>query len=161
MGYELRVKKMPKVPYFRQKRDYSCGPASLRMILSYFGLEIDEEKLIELCGTSRLGTSRFQIVEAATKVKFRADTFAELTMEQIYDILEANLPIIALIDPGKIYGGISGIGHFVVILGRMDNKVVYHDPVMGQNLVTEEEIFFQAWQGSNFRGVRIWKSTER
>ena len=84
-----------------------------------------------------------------------------MTMEQVCDILEANLPIIALIDPGKIYGGISGIGHFVVILGRMDNKVIYHDPVMGQNLVTEEEIFFQAWQESNFRGVRIWKSTER
>ncbi len=66
----MRVKKMPKVPYFRQKRDYSCGPASLRMILSCFDLEIDEEKLIELCGTNRLGTSRFQIVEAATKLKF-------------------------------------------------------------------------------------------
>ena len=68
---------------------------------------------------------------------------------------------LALVDPGKIYGGISGIGHFVVIVGRMKNKVVYHDPVMGQNLVTEEEIFFQAWQEFNFRGVRIWKSTER
>ena len=152
---------MLKVPYFRQKRDYSCGPASLRMILSYFGLEVGEEKLIELCGTNRLGTSRFQIVEAATKLKFRADTFAELTMEQICDILEANLPIIALIDAGRIYGGISGIGHFVVIVGRMESKVVYHDPVMGQNLVTEEEIFFQAWQEFKFRGVKIWKSTER
>lgn len=50
---------MLKVPYFRQKRDYSRGPASLRMILSYFGLEVGEEKLIELCGTNRLGTSRF------------------------------------------------------------------------------------------------------
>ena len=43
----------------------------------------------------------------------------------------------------------------------MKNKVVYHDPVMGQNLVTEEEIFFQAWQEFKFRGVKIWKSTER
>jgi ABC-type bacteriocin/lantibiotic exporter with double-glycine peptidase domain len=34
-----------KVPYFKQTLEYSCFPASVKMVLSYYGLEFDEVEL--------------------------------------------------------------------------------------------------------------------
>lgn len=36
---------MLKIPYFKQNRDYTCGPACLRMVLAYYGIQQDEVTL--------------------------------------------------------------------------------------------------------------------
>ena len=36
---------MIKLPYFHQKKDYTCGPASLRMVFNFFGLKTNEEEV--------------------------------------------------------------------------------------------------------------------
>lgn len=64
---------MLTVPYFRQNRDYTCGPVCLRMVLAYWGYETDEVSLSMLCGTDLFGTSAKQIVGAAQRLGFQCE----------------------------------------------------------------------------------------
>jgi ABC-type bacteriocin/lantibiotic exporter with double-glycine peptidase domain len=150
------VRQMITVPYYKQEKPYSCGPACLRMVLEYLGLKFTENELIQICGTTRLGTAYFRIGEVAESLNFEAETFSQIEREGLDRLLEEG-PVIALMDPSKLYGGISGIGHFVVIIGKEERQVVYHNPIMGEALKINAERFFQAWQEFDLRGVRIWK----
>ena len=44
------------VPHYLQSDDSTCGPASLRMVMAYYGLQVSEEDLAAACGhTYELG----------------------------------------------------------------------------------------------------------
>jgi hypothetical protein len=40
--------KIVEVPYHKQNRDYTCGPACARMVLEYYGIYQDEVRLSSL-----------------------------------------------------------------------------------------------------------------
>ena len=52
-----------------------------------------------------------------------------------------------MIDPSPIYGGIAGFGHFIIIVGMENNKILYHDPDIhdGDFKVCEVDKFLNAW----------------
>ena len=57
---------------FRQKPGY-CGPASLKMVLGFFGIKITEKKLVEISGcTKSRGIGAEGLVRAAQELGFRA-----------------------------------------------------------------------------------------
>ncbi|QDF15393.1 lysin A, protease C39 domain [Gordonia phage Mollymur] len=52
--------------YHVQRTGYTCGPSALRMVLSTFGLDITEQRLAALCGTTSDGTADINnIIRAA------------------------------------------------------------------------------------------------
>ncbi|MEK6893462.1 MAG: peptidase C39 family protein [Nanoarchaeota archaeon] len=62
---------MNKVPYYHQHTEYSCGPASLSMVLEFFGVEEREEKLRKLEHTTRKdGTKHRYMILCARKEGF-------------------------------------------------------------------------------------------
>jgi len=131
------------------------------MVLEYWGLAVSEDELVELSETTELGTDRFKLVEAALKVGLEADTFLGISLEEVDKAIRDGLPIIALIDPSELYGGIAGVGHFVVIIGLKKDAVFYHDPAMGDHLSIARETFERAWREFDCRGIRVWKPTKR
>lgn len=50
---------------YKSIKNYTTGPASLRYLFKYYGIEIDETKLIELTSTNVLGT-KFENLKKAT-----------------------------------------------------------------------------------------------
>lgn len=149
-----------RIPYFRQELPYSCGPACLKMVLVSFGLVFEESKLRERCGTTSLGTSLFDLADAARGVGLDAEVLIGPTEMKRWR-RSRKRAVIALLDASVLYGGIGPSGHFVVIITLRRGEVIYHDPAMGQNLHADERSFFEAWQAFDFRGVRIWRSTRR
>lgn len=135
------------VPHFKQEKWYTCGPACLRMLLAYFDVIASEEELEEACGTTELGTTPIQIPEGAYKFGMDALAIRNAGIEDLKTNLEKGLPIIVLIDPSHIYGGIAGFGHFILIVGMENNKVIYHDPGIsdGDFRGCEVEKFLKAW----------------
>ncbi|HDP98544.1 MAG TPA: hypothetical protein ENN22_05085 [bacterium] len=150
------MKKKNGIKYFRQTTSYSCGPACLRMILSSFGKNIDENKLIDLCGTTLFGTTCNQIRDVATNLGYQSKSFKELEESNITNFMNESVPLIALIEPSELYGGMPS-GHFVVVLAIEEEVIIYHDPIMGKNLSTDINTFLNAWHKFKFRGVKIWK----
>jgi len=52
-----KIKQMIKLKPFRETPGL-CGPASLKMILDYYGVSVSEEDLAKVCGASKeKGTS--------------------------------------------------------------------------------------------------------
>ncbi len=136
-----------KVPYFRQEKWFTCGPACLRMIFAYLGIDVTEKVLETTCETTELGTIPTQISTGAAKLGVESIATKNADLEDIRRNLEDRLPVIVLIDPSYIYGGIAGFGHFIVVLGVEEGEVIYHDPDVsdGEFRRCEIEKFLNAW----------------
>ena len=117
------------------------------MVCVYHEVNKEEEELVELCETTELGTTPSYIGIAALKLGLEATTYKNAKLERIKILLNENIPVIVLIDPAYLYGGIEGFGHFVVVLGLEENKVIYHDPDVpnGEYKECEVENFVHAW----------------
>ena len=55
------------VPYFKQDTDYTCGPASLQMVLAYFGIRESEEALADYEQILREATKEVEEILATIK----------------------------------------------------------------------------------------------
>ena len=150
------MKDKKNIKYYRQETSYSCGPACLRMVLSLFDVVMNEPELIDLCETDLFGTTCEQIIEAAKKLGFHAEKFKETSKINTTKLLSAKLPLIALVDASKLYGGIP-LGHFVVIVRIENSTIIYHDPIIGEKLTVDLVDFLDAWENCSFRGVSIWR----
>jgi len=150
-----------KIPYFRQEKNTTCGVASVRMVLAFHGKQISEFELEEICETSWLGNTCGEIVLGIKKLGFEAEEIDNVTAKHLLSLLREKYPLIALLDPAVLYGGLEGFGHFVVIIGIEDDKIHYHDPDLDRDLTRDMADFMKAWKKFSFKGVRIWKSTKK
>lgn len=149
------------VPYFKQEKSTTCGPACLRMILASEGMDYSENELEFTCETGWLGNTCEEIAKGVKKLGFESEVIENITIEDLKELVKNKYPIIALLSPSILYGGIVGFGHFVVIIGLDEEKIYYHDPAIEKDLSKGIDIFFDAWGKYSFKGVRVWKSTKR
>ncbi|HEY9205132.1 MAG TPA: C39 family peptidase [Candidatus Methanoperedens sp.] len=146
-----------KVPYFKQESWYACGPACMRMVLAYFGFIKTEKEVMEACGTTELGTTSTQISTAFQKFGIKASSVKNANIEDLKHEINEGRPVIVLVDPSHIYGGISGFGHFIVIVGFKDEEIIYHDPdePHGESIKCELEAFLMAWNATRCWMIKI------
>lgn len=149
------------VPYFRQEDDTHCGVACVRMVLSFYGIEVAEYESAELCETGWLGNTCGELVQGTIKYGLEAEALENITRDYLFSLVKDNSPLIVLLDPAVLYGGIEGFGHFVVVTGHEGNRILYNDPDMDRDLMRDADEFFRAWEPFSFKGVRIWKSTKK
>ena len=81
----------------RQITDYSCGASALRIVLNYWGRDVDEAQLMELLHTnSEVGTNPEDIVNGACSLGFDAQVVENLTLDQLERLTADGNPVIAL-----------------------------------------------------------------
>lgn len=149
------------IPYHRQEKTTTCGPACVRMVVAYNGTVISESELEEVCETSWLGNTCEELASGANKLGYEAVVMENMTLDDLEDSLKADIPIVALLDPAVLYDGVQGFGHFVVINGLTENAVCYHDPDLEKDLSKNTQVFLRAWARYSFRGLKLWKSTKK
>ncbi len=142
-----------RVPYFKQESWYTCGPACLRMVLAFFGITRTESEVKAACGTTELGTTTMQISSAAQKFNLKAFSVKNANIDDIKQEIKEGRPVIVLVDPSYLYGGISGFGHFIVVVGFTNIGIIYHDPDIpdGESMLCNLETFGSAWNA-----MRCW-----
>ena len=150
-----------QIPYHRQEKSTTCGPACVRMVTEYIGMKLSEMELEEGCETSWLGNTCEELAAGVQKMGFSAEIIENFTKEHLQEIIQSGTPIVALLDPAVLYGGVQGFGHFVVITSVEADTIYYHDPDMGPGLAKNRDLFFNAWEKFSYKGVRIWRSTKR
>lgn len=148
-----------EVPYYKQQEWYTCGPACLRMLLKNLGTSAPEEDVAKACGTTELGTTPLQLVKGSKVFGFDADALKHEGIDDLKYILENGNPVMVLLDPGILYGGIQGFGHFVVITGFDNNNIIYHYPDIpdGQDVKCSIERFMQAWSALKCWVIKLQK----
>ncbi len=136
-----------------------CGPASLKIILSYYGIEEDEGKLAKLCFTDKnLGTNDISLKKTAESFGFKVTIKNNSTFKDIEEWLNKGVPVIVnWFTRGRSDYTDEDVpdGHYSVVYG-LDNKYIYlQDPEIGKSRRIEKEIFMSVW--FDFTGEYITK----
>ncbi len=114
------------VSHFEQEENYTCGPASLRIVLDYLGRRATERQLVKLSKTgSEHGTDPDDLVAAARTLRYKVRWHEHWTVRSVIRTLKAGLPVIANHQQTRK----KGDGHYAVIIGYTKHgEFVLSDP---------------------------------
>lgn len=126
-----------------------CGPASLKIVLSYYGVDKEEKELAELCGTKNdLGTDDKGIRRAAESLGFTVDIQNESSFEDIEKWLDKDVPVIVnWFTRGRTDYTDSDVsdGHYSVVCGLDEDYIYLQDPEIGGVRKLDREDFMTVW----------------
>ena len=123
------------LPLIRQNEAAECGLASLAMVAGYYGFQADLATLRRRYATGMQGMTLRHVIDVATKLEF-ATRPIKVPLEMIDQV---KLPAILHWD----------MNHFVVLKSVGKNKMVVHDPALGERSYTHEEF------SDHFTGVAL------
>ena len=123
------------VPFFWQDTKYTCGPASLQMVLSFLGDFKSEFSLAKAVHVSKeSGTKHSSMIEVACREGFFCYVNSQSTVNEIKHFLALGFPVILdYTEPS------SDEGHYAVVVAiarggfLMKEKVYLNDPWHGAN----------------------------
>jgi predicted double-glycine peptidase len=135
------------VPYYAQKRDYTCGPACLKMVLDYLGVESHQEILGRMAQSNEdVGTNYQGMVDAVRFHYRRSFVKKGASIEDIRHFLDMHLPIIV-----NWYLNKEKVGHFSVVVGISDKFITLNDPFNGERIRKSIDKFLEVWHDSTGR----------
>ncbi len=125
----MSIKKIKKT-FILQQDQSDCGVACLKSLVNFYDGEIKLEKLRELSGTSKQGTTLLGLYQAANSIGFDA----EGNEADIQSIIDHGTPLIlhVLID--------KKLQHYVVCYGFENNQFIIGDPAKGVVFYTKEAL---------------------
>jgi ABC-type bacteriocin/lantibiotic exporter with double-glycine peptidase domain len=129
------------VPYVRQE-PYSCGPASLEMILEYYGLfGIDQYMIGKDIIQDGVGTTSDQLIAKAKEYGFYAAR-GSCQFEGMLSIIAEGKPLMA-----RIINSAGTNGHIIVVTGYdISEQLVYiNDPAQRDNTSMTFDEFKSRW----------------
>lgn len=118
------------VPHHKQIGTYNCLPACIRMVLHYHGELLAEDRLVQLLGTTPMGTPGSRLLRLQSP-RWQV-TYTPLTLPLIFDYLEKGLPVIALVQTIFLDYWQADLAHAVVIVGYDQDVIWLHDPAFIQ-----------------------------
>jgi ABC-type bacteriocin/lantibiotic exporter with double-glycine peptidase domain len=123
---------------FKQSEGY-CGPASLKMFLSLYGINKSEDYLAKLAKADRKkGCSGKNMVNAAKKLGFNAYLKKHSSIKELKKLAKRNPVIVAWKSPEEG-------GHYSVVMGFEKNKILLADPHFGKIKKHEVKWFDKKW----------------
>ena len=129
------------VPHYLQSDDSTCGPASLRMVMAYYGLQVSEEDLAAACGhTYELGCRSEDMACAAQGMGFDVHLKNNSTVEELSRLVNAGAPVIV-----DWFCGDPPEGHSSVVIGVSDKNIYILDPFLEEMRVVAKEDFRRCW----------------
>jgi len=140
---------LPVKPFQETLHQSMCGPASLKMVFDYYGIEKSELELAKLAGTTDdLGTDDQGIKKAAEELGFKVEIKNNSTFKDIQGWLDKKVPVIVnWFTRGRADYEDSEVadGHYSVVV-RLDQEFIYiQDPEIGKLRKIEKEDFMKVW----------------
>jgi ABC-type bacteriocin/lantibiotic exporter with double-glycine peptidase domain len=133
-------------PYYMQETEYSCGAASMRMVLAYFGIDKSEAQVRKLLGTRPDGGTYFAgFLNAAKKLKLKYVSEENSSITHLEPLLKGGYQIIVC-----YYDVKDKTDHYAVVKKIDAEKIHFFDPWYGA---------YHNYSKAYFR--KIWHSRER
>lgn len=137
-----------------------CGPASLKIVLSYYGVEKSEEELAILCNTSKdLGTDDESLKKAAELLGFDVEVKNFTNYNEIESWLKRGVPVIVdWFTRGRADYTDSDMpdGHYSVVMGLDQNNIYLQDPELGKMRIINREEFMRVWFDFTKERIESW-----
>ncbi|HBE90814.1 MAG: hypothetical protein A3E37_02905 [Candidatus Andersenbacteria bacterium RIFCSPHIGHO2_12_FULL_46_9] len=137
-----------------------CGPASLKMVLAYYGVEKTEAEVAKECGRDPdLGTDDKSIKKAAERYGFKVEIQKEASFEDIQLWLDKKVPVIVdWFTRGRADYGDSEVpdGHYSVVVGLDKDNIYLQDPEIGKLRTLERSDFMKVWFDFTGENINSW-----
>lgn len=141
-----------EVPYYKQSTVYTCGPASLQMVLAYYGYQDSEENLLKLLNTSSQdGTWRVRMYETAVNLGFHCYVNNEASLSEIDFFLDLGIPLII-----RFIETDNDEDHYGVIVGSTHSSLKIHDPWSGPEIELSKKDFENRWICYEIGNCKRW-----
>jgi ABC-type bacteriocin/lantibiotic exporter with double-glycine peptidase domain len=152
------MKKMLKTKPFQEILNASmCGPASLKIVLDYYGLKKSEKGLAKLCKVNKdLGVDDKIIKRVAEQLGFKVVVKNNSNFKDIEKWLDKKVPVIVnWFTKGRLDYPESEVadGHYSVVAGLEDKYIYLQDPEIGKIRKLKRDYFMRVW--FDFKGNYI------
>lgn len=138
-----------KVEGFQETlHDSMCGPASLKIVLGYLGVEKEEQELAVLVGKTDLGTNDAGIKQAAESLGFNVVIKNESSFADLQEWLNKGIPpIVNWFTRGRSDYTDSEVadGHYSVVSGLDESNIYLQDPETGKERIIKRADFMRVW----------------
>ncbi len=130
---------MIKIKPVRQKPGY-CGPASLRMVLAYYGVRASEQELGRLAHTTaRHGTTAERLVRVARELGFEAYLKDRVSLAELRRlVVERKIPVI-------VNWFSEDDGHYSVVAHLDQHYIHLNDPELKRVRKMDLRTFRRVW----------------
>jgi len=149
---------MLKIKPFQEKLNCSyCGPATLKILLNYYGIEKSERELANMSGWDKdLGIDDKGIRRAAESLGLKVEIKNNSNYKDIQKWLDKGIPVIInWFTRGRndYPESETADGHYSVVAG-LDNRFIYlQDPEIGRMRKIKRYDFMRVW--FDFKGDYI------
>jgi len=139
-----------EVPYASQKHAYWCGPASLTIVLKYWGLNVTQEEIAAQTYNPETKLTNISIMKSyPLRCGFRSEELNG-SIDCLRKWIRKGCPIIVLqkLSLQDVYG------HYRVVVGYDNEKdlVMTFDPILGPNYNMTYSEFAELWMpGTTFQ----------
>ena len=138
-----------------QQKDAWCGPAALSYVMDRQGISVSQSELAKKLHTNEDGTDENDIIRVAHEYGFRTVFMEGVDPDGILNDLtryvqNQNFPIVDYIMGDNLYDD----GHFSVITGITNWKIVLWNPQLGREEVRSRKGFIKNWIGEGSQGHR-------
>jgi predicted double-glycine peptidase len=110
------------------------------MILNFYGLKKSEKEIAKLIGATRKnGCTPEQILIGVEKLGFNSYYKKNSNVNELKDLLDKNIPVI-------IYWTKNKEGHYSVVCGIENDKILVADPRMKKKIFLGSKDFLERWK---------------
>jgi ABC-type bacteriocin/lantibiotic exporter with double-glycine peptidase domain len=129
---------MIKIKPFKQTPGL-CGPASLKMVLGYYGVSVSESEIAKAAGaTKEKGVSAKGLMKAARRFGFNPYFKENSSLKDLEYFMRKKTPVI-------VDWFSEDDGHYSVVVDINRKNVVILDPSSGKRKVFPRETFYRIW----------------
>ena len=151
-------KKILKLKPFQETPNAGmCGPASIKIVLNYYGIDLEEKELAKLAGWNKnLGIDDKGIERTAKSFGFKVKIKNNSSFKDIEKWLDKKVPVIVnWFTRGRKDYSDSDVadGHYSVVAGLDGKFICLQDPEIGKIRKLERDDFMAVW--FDFRGKYI------
>ena len=155
------MKKSLKVKPFQETLGQGmCGPASLKIVLAYYGVDKSEKELAKLSGwNKKLGIDEKGARKAAEALGFRVKIKNNSSFSDIANWLKKGVPVIVdwfTVGRNDYPESEMADGHYSVVCGLDDKFIYLQDPEIGRARKIKRNDFMRVW--FDFKGEHIKKN---
>jgi len=142
---------MIKLNPFRQTPGL-CGPASLKMVFDYYGVQVSEAEISKITGASKeKGVPKEGLIKAAKHFGFQVFSKEKSTLSDLKYFIKRKIPVI-------VDWFFEDEGHYSVVVDIDKNNIVFRDPSFKSLRKMPIEKFLRVW--FDFPGKYIRESKE-
>lgn len=129
---------MIRLKPFRQSAGL-CGPASLKMVLEYYGVVVSEAVVARAAGATRTkGISKNGLIKAAKHFGFKVFAKERSTFRELGSFLRKGVPVI-------VDWFSESEGHYSVVIALDGKKITLMDPELGSKRQMPLHDFWRLW----------------